>query len=240
VKSIILAALLLIPANRLWGSMVLYMVDATNIKDMPFVVVSDTAGYCKGIKFTIIADPKDPPYATNDYMHFHLEGADLSIYDSTNLISSCSVPGWKVPSFLKQIKAPLAEKGVVYEFTVGTNYLASAKFEVSYASGFMPAGNDYEFDLKTFIPVMNMGLTLGVKDKMIEITGVLPGTPAAKAGLTPGLIIQRIDGDDTSRMDLAMAKYMCGPIGGTADLELIDPATRQTKDVVLTTEKIFQ
>jgi C-terminal processing protease CtpA/Prc len=104
----------------------------------------------------------------------------------------------------------------------------------------MPAGNDYEFDLKTFIPVMNMGLTLGVKDKMIEITGVLPGTPAAKAGLTPGLIIQRIDGDDTSRMDLAMAKYMCGPIGGTADLELIDPATRQTKDVVLTTEKIFQ
>ena len=155
------AATLFNPAYRVWGSMVVISVDSTNIQSMPFVVRTDTSGnasYEKSINFYVIADPKGHPYTPGDNMHFSLDGANLSIYDGTNLVSSCSVAGGKVPSFMQDVNAPFMTNGVFYSFEVGTNHLDSANFEICYGSGIHPAIDCYRFALRTFVPEASLGL----------------------------------------------------------------------------------
>ena len=55
--------------------------------------------------------------------------------------------------------------------------------------------------------------------------GVLPDTPAAKAGLHPGLVIQQIDGTDIVGKSLVVCVAMTrGPVGSKVQLEVIDPS----------------
>jgi len=234
------AATLLNPAYRVWGSMVVISVDSTNIQSMPFIVRTDTSGNAsseKSINFYVIADPKGPPYAPDDNMHFSLRGASLSIYDGTNFISSCSVAGGNVPEFMRDVKIPFAKKGVFFSFQVGTNHLDSADFEIGYGSDLHPAIDSYRFALRTFVPESSLGLLLGIKDDKIVITGVPPDTPAFRAGLSPGLIVQQIDGEDSARYGLKMAQDDFR--FGIVDLELIDPSNGKTNKVLLTTAKTF-
>jgi hypothetical protein len=226
--------------------MVEISVDASSIKSVPFVVYSENADYGKMIIFNIIADPKSGPFSPGDNMHFHLDGASLSVHDGTDFISLCSVTGGKLPSNMQDwLKVPLAEKGiafekgVLFEFTVSPNHLTSVTFEVGYASGLHPALKGYLFDLKTFAPEPDLGLVLGMKDNKVVITSVLPGTPAAKAGLLPGLLVRKIDGSDIASIGLKDAQTLCGPTGGVS-LELMDPVSGKNENVVLTGEKIFR
>jgi hypothetical protein len=251
----LIALIVLNPASHVFASMTVFMVDATNIKGMPFIVRTDTSGnaiYNKSINFTVIADPAGPPFAPGDYMQFSMQfslgGASLTMYSSSNFmasnfVSSCTVDGQKISSsglsgYLKDLKGPLARKGIVYEFSVSTNQLANADFEISYYSGLHPAINSYRFALQSFEPETSIGLVLGIKDNQLVITTVLPNTPAARAGLTPGWVVQQIDGTDSARYGgLASAQESFRP--GIADLKLFDPSTGRTNDVLLTTTKTF-
>lgn len=156
------AVILLNPAYRVLGSMVILSVDSTNIQTLPFVVKTEEADYGRKILFRVIADPKGAPYAPEDNMHFSLGRASLSVYDGTNCISSCSVAGQKVPSNMRDVKPPLADKGVLFEFTVGTNYLRSVEFEIGYGSTLHPAIDNYRFALQTFVPAADTGLSFGI------------------------------------------------------------------------------
>jgi carboxyl-terminal processing protease len=75
--------------------------------------------------------------------------------------------------------------------------------------------------------------------RALEIMDVLPGSPAAKAGLHRGLIIQQIDGTDTVGKPLAECVAMTrGQVGSKVQLEVIDPAKSETNIVAFTREKI--
>ena len=65
-----------------------------------------------------------------------------------------------------------------------------------------------------------------------EIIGVLPGTPAAKAGLQPGMVIQQINGTNITGVLLSTCVAMMrGPVGSTVRLRVLDPAKSATNVV---------
>jgi predicted metalloprotease with PDZ domain len=66
----------------------------------------------------------------------------------------------------------------------------------------------------------------------LEIIGVLPGTPAAKAGLRPGMMIQQINGTNITGAPLfRCVAMMRGPVGSMVRLKVIDPARSATNMV---------
>ncbi len=88
--------------------------------------------------------------------------------------------------------------------------------------------------------IAGIGIYLGIhhQNKM-EIIHVLTNTPAAKAGLSPGLIVQKIDGTPTEGKSLYdCAKMIRGAASSKVKLELVDTANRKTNTVELTREKI--
>ena len=66
---------------------------------------------------------------------------------------------------MQGVKAPLADKGVLFEFTVSTNYLTSVQFEIGYGSALHPAIDNYRFALQTFVPATGIGFSPGIKEK---------------------------------------------------------------------------
>ncbi len=87
--------------------------------------------------------------------------------------------------------------------------------------------------------ITGIGVLLGVRDHALQIMGVQPDTPAAKAGLHSGLIIQRIDGTNIVGKPLAVCVTMTrGPVGSKVQLEVIDPVKSETNIVELVREKI--
>ena len=68
---------------------------------------------------------------------------------------------------------------------------------------------------------------------------VRPNTPAARAGLVRGLIIQRIGDTSTDGKPLQeCVGMMRGPVGSKVQLELVDPAKNTTNIVEFTREAI--
>jgi carboxyl-terminal processing protease len=87
--------------------------------------------------------------------------------------------------------------------------------------------------------ITGIGVQLTVRNNELQIMGVLPGTPAAKAGLHRGLIIQQIDGTDVTAKPLADCVAMTrGPVGSKVQLEVIDPAQDTTNVVEVTREAL--
>jgi carboxyl-terminal processing protease len=86
--------------------------------------------------------------------------------------------------------------------------------------------------------ITGIGVLLGVRNHALEIMSVLPDTPAAKAGLHPGLIILQIDGTNIIGTPLAECAAMTrGPIGSKVQLAVIDTAKSETNIVEFTREK---
>jgi carboxyl-terminal processing protease len=87
--------------------------------------------------------------------------------------------------------------------------------------------------------ITGIGVLLGVRDHALQIMSVVPDTPAAKAGLHPGLVIQQIDGTNIVGKPLVVCVAMTrGPVGSKVQLEVIDPAKSETNIVEFTREKI--
>jgi carboxyl-terminal processing protease len=73
----------------------------------------------------------------------------------------------------------------------------------------------------------------------LTIIGTVSNTPAFQAGLTPGLVIQKIDGTPPEGMTLKqIIDKMRGVEGTKITLELFDPKDNTTNTVTLTREKI--
>jgi membrane protease YdiL (CAAX protease family) len=80
-----------------------------------------------------------------------------------------------------------------------------------------------------------IGIELGERDHKIIIVQALPDSPAAKAGLASGLVIQKIDGTSTDGKSLQQcADLGRGPAGSKVKYELVDLIHDQTNIVELT------
>jgi len=84
-----------------------------------------------------------------------------------------------------------------------------------------------------------LGVELDLKDHKVIIRQVVPNTPASKAGLSGGLVVQKIDGTTTDGKSLKdCGDMMRGPAGSKVKLDLVDTASNKTNTVELTRGKI--
>src|SRR2546425_11807869 len=89
-------------------------------------------------------------------------------------------------------------------------------------------------------PITGVGVALGVEGQTLRIMKVLPDTPAARAGLSLGMVVQQIDGVATAGRRLEDCVAMLrGPAGTKVKLELIETAASKTNTVELTRERIL-
>ena len=86
------------------------------------------------------------------------------------------------------------------------------------------------------------GVALGVdkQTSTVRITKVLPNTPASQAGLTAGLIVQKIDDIPTAGKSIeSCASLIRGEAGTAVRLELVNPERLETNRVELTRQKFL-
>jgi membrane protease YdiL (CAAX protease family) len=104
-----------------------------------------------------------------------------------------------------------------------------------YSSIFSIAHRSWNADIQPPKYYTGIGIELGAKDHKVIITNVLPGTPAAGAGLSRGWIIQKIDGASTEgKTPIDCSRMASGPVGSTVKLELVNAALNQTNTVAVT------
>jgi carboxyl-terminal processing protease len=73
----------------------------------------------------------------------------------------------------------------------------------------------------------------------LTIVAPIDGSPAQKAGLKPGDIIARVNGQDISGLPLGQAvELILGPAGTKVTLTIHDPSTGNTRDVTLVRARI--
>jgi len=73
----------------------------------------------------------------------------------------------------------------------------------------------------------------------LEIMNVIHGSPAERAGLKPGWIVDKVDGNLTRDLPLADCVQMIrGAVGTKVKLELIDPQTNERHPFEVTRDKI--
>jgi thiol-disulfide isomerase/thioredoxin len=90
-------------------------------------------------------------------------------------------------------------------------------------------------------PVVGVGLALGqLQDGSgVKIMRILPGGPAAKAGLKPGLVVDEVDGVSLKGKSLNdCVALMRGAEGSKVVLHFVDPSKHETNSVALTRERI--
>ena len=88
--------------------------------------------------------------------------------------------------------------------------------------------------------ITGIGVMLAVREQAVKIMDVLPGSPAANAGLRRRLIIQQINGTDMTGKPLVECVAMTrGPVGSKVQLEVIDPAKSETNIVEFTRVKML-
>lgn len=82
-----------------------------------------------------------------------------------------------------------------------------------------------------------IGVQLGMQERRLTITHVFPGGPASRAGLSSGLVIQKIDGTETTGKDSDQCgDRIHGRVGTKVRLEVIDMAHSQTNTMDLVRE----
>jgi carboxyl-terminal processing protease len=80
-----------------------------------------------------------------------------------------------------------------------------------------------------------IGIQAALKHNALTVIHVIPDSPASKAGLSEGLIIQKIDGAETAGKSLAeCVDLIRGKVGTKVKLELADLTHSKTNSVVLT------
>jgi carboxyl-terminal processing protease len=79
-----------------------------------------------------------------------------------------------------------------------------------------------------------IGAEVKMKDGHVVIVTPLDGSPAQKAGLQPGQIIMRVDGEDITGLSLIqVVKRISGRRGTRVTLRVFDPSTGLTREVSL-------
>lgn len=89
--------------------------------------------------------------------------------------------------------------------------------------------------------VVGVGILVRMDPQTHEviIQQIVSSSPAAKAGLTNGLILSKVDNHSLQGRPLAeCVNFIRGPVGTTVQLELITPDRSQTNNVELTRVKL--
>ncbi len=79
-----------------------------------------------------------------------------------------------------------------------------------------------------------IGAEVQLKDGQLVIVAPIDGSPAQKAKLKPGDVIQKVDGKEVSGLPLDQAvDLILGPAGSALRLTVLDPRTSQTRDITI-------
>jgi carboxyl-terminal processing protease len=79
-----------------------------------------------------------------------------------------------------------------------------------------------------------IGAEVRMEDSQVVIVAPIDNSPAQRAGLRPGDVILKIDGQDTTGLSLdEVVSRILGPAGTRVTLTLLSPATRRTQDITL-------
>jgi D-alanyl-D-alanine-carboxypeptidase/D-alanyl-D-alanine-endopeptidase len=90
--------------------------------------------------------------------------------------------------------------------------------------------------------IVGVGVALDADKKtgLLRITTVYPKSPAAQAGLSAGLLIQKINGISVEGKEVRECVAMLGgPPGGAVELEISDPDGKETRTVEVTRQKFI-
>ncbi len=84
-----------------------------------------------------------------------------------------------------------------------------------------------------------IGAEVESRDGQIVVVAPIDGSPAQKAGLQPGDVILKVNGEDVSGQDVStVVEKILGPSGTQVTLTVQDPDTQQTRDIPITRAKI--
>ena len=85
-----------------------------------------------------------------------------------------------------------------------------------------------------------IGAYMDMRDGRVVIAAPMDGSPAQKAGLRPGDVILKVNGQDISGLAVdQVVGLILGPAGTQVTLTILDPNTGQTQDVTLTRAEII-
>jgi carboxyl-terminal processing protease len=84
-----------------------------------------------------------------------------------------------------------------------------------------------------------IGAYVEMKDGHVVIVAPMDGSPALQAGLHPGDIILRVDGENVAGLPIdQVVSRIAGPVGSSITLTILTPDTGQTRDVTLVRARI--
>jgi carboxyl-terminal processing protease len=79
-----------------------------------------------------------------------------------------------------------------------------------------------------------IGAEVQMKNGQLVIVAPIDGSPAQRAKLKPGDVIQKVDGKEVSGLPLDQAvDLILGPAGSAVKLTILDPHTGRTKDITI-------
>jgi CubicO group peptidase (beta-lactamase class C family) len=121
--------------------------------------------------------------------------------------------------------------GGVSAETIGWLLLEGMRLTPEITAGLSPGKNG---------ELVGVGIKLGFdhESRALQITGVVPNSPAFQANLLAGLVVQKIDGIPTSgKGDQVCASLIRGEAGTKVRLELVNPERNETNTVELIRRK---
>lgn len=93
--------------------------------------------------------------------------------------------------------------------------------------------------MQTEIVGVGLQLRAGQDGQPVMVMGVVPDSPAAKAGLKQGFVVLAIDDKATCTQTLAeCVSSIRGKAGTQVRLQIVDVGAAQTNDITLTRKKI--
>jgi CubicO group peptidase (beta-lactamase class C family) len=123
----------------------------------------------------------------------------------------------------------LSNQSVIHASTVGWRILQRATLTVTNAAMMSP--------FKEYVG-SGIAYELNQRDQTLRILKVYPNTSASRAGLSAGLIVQKVNGVPTAGKSLTECIDLGrGGVGTMVRMELVDPTRQETNTVELTKRK---